>query len=306
MTKKTIKIQGMTCASCAQAVERSIRNLDGIEDASVNLATEKLNVSFDESKVSYTDIKKTIEKAGYKAIQETVSKTLKIEGMTCASCAQAVERVTSRLDGVTKASVNLATEKLSISYEPGEVGVLDLIKVIENAGYKVIEGVTNDIDRDYKEKERKALWKKFVISAIFTVPLLYISMGPMIWLPIPNFIDPMINPLVFALVQLILTSPVVVVGYKYYTVGFRTLFKGNPNMDSLIAVSTSAAFVYGLFAIFKIIVGEEAYAMELYFESAAVILTLITLGKYMEIVSKGKTSEAIKSLWVFNLKQQQL
>ena len=131
--------------------------------------------------------------------------------------------MTSRLDGVTKASVNLATEKLSISYEPGEVGVLDLIKVIENAGYKVMKESPMILTEIIK-KRRKALWKKFVISAIFTVPLLYISMGPMIWLPIP-FIDPMINPLVFALVQLILTSPVVVVGYKYYTVGFRTLFK---------------------------------------------------------------------------------
>ena len=140
------------------------------------------------------------------------------------------------------------------------------------------------------------MWEMFIISAIFTVPLLYIAMGHMIGLPLPRLFDPMVNSSVFALTQLFLTIPVVVMGYKFYTVGFKTLFKGSPNMDSLIAIGTSAAVLYGIFATIQILKGNTGYVMDLYFESAATIITLITLGKYLEAVSKGKTSEAIKRL----------
>ena len=153
-----------------------------------------------------------------------------------------------------------------------------------------------DSDRDNKLKAKKSLWQRFIISLICTIPLLYISMGHMIGLPLPRFLDPMINPAAFAIAQLVLTLPVIAVGYKYYLVGFKTLLKGSPNMDSLIAIGTSAAVIYGIFATVQILQGDGSYAMELYFESAAVILTLITLGKYFETVSKGKTSEAIKKL----------
>lgn len=225
------------------------------------------------------------------------NKSLKIEGMTCAACSKAVERVTRKLGGVTEANVNLATEKLSISFDPSIIDITDIEKAIEKAGYNVAkEELTEDKDKENKDNEMKLLWKKFIISAIFTIPLLYISMGHMMGLPLPAFLDPMINPINFALGQLILTIPVVIAGNRYYTIGFKTLFKGTPNMDSLIAVGTSAAVIYGLFATYKIFTGDGTYAMDLYFESAAVIITLITLGKYLESVSKGKTSEAIKKL----------
>ena len=225
------------------------------------------------------------------------NKTFNIEGMTCASCVRAVERVTSKLDGVSSANVNLATEKLSISYEPSKLRVSDIKNAIEKAGYKAVEEeAAIDTDKDSKLKEQKSLWIRFIVSLVATVPLLYISMGHMVGLPLPEFIDPMMNPAAFATLQLLLTIPVVAVGYRYYIVGFRTLLKGSPNMDSLIAIGTGAAVLYGIFALFQIIRGDSSYAMELYFESAAVILTLITLGKYFETVSKGKTSEAIKKL----------
>ncbi|NLJ95589.1 MAG: copper-translocating P-type ATPase [Clostridiales bacterium] len=296
MTNKSFKIEGMTCASCARAVERVTSKLEGVSSASVNLATEKLTLEYDDDKITVEDIQNAVEKAGYKAFTESSKKILKIEGMTCASCAKAVERVTGKLDGVTKSSVNLATENLTIHYDASKVRVSDIKRAVEDAGYKALEEATKDEDRDSKVKERKSLLIRFVISAIFTLPLLYISMGHMIGLPLPDFLDPAVNPSNFAIAQLILTIPVVVVGYRYYIVGFRTLFKGSPNMDSLIAIGTSAAVAYGIFALIKILGGEESYAMELYFESAAVILTLITLGKYFETVSKGKTSEAIKKL----------
>jgi len=297
MATKSLKIEGMTCAACAKAVERATRKLEGVTESNVNLATEKLSIVYDEAKVTLEDIQTVIEKAGYKALNDTVNRTMKIEGMTCTACAKAVERATRKLEGVTNADVNYATETLSISYEPSLVRVSDIKNAIAKAGYKAIEEeITVDADKEKKEQERKLLWRKFIISAIFTVPLLYLSMGHMVGLHLPKMLDPMMNPLNFALVQLLLTIPVVIAGERYYRIGFRTLFKGSPNMDSLIAVGTLAAIVYGIFATIQIMGGNHDYAMDLYFESAAVIITLITLGKYLESVSKGKTSEAIKKL----------
>lgn len=153
-----------------------------------------------------------------------------------------------------------------------------------------------DEDQDKKEKEAKLMWTKFIVAIFFTIPLLYIAMGHMMGLPIPEFINPHYNPFNFALVQLILTIPIVIAGYKFYTVGFKALLKRNPNMDSLIAVGTSAAFIYGIYAMYKIMNGHNEYAKDLYFETAGVIIALIMLGKYLETRSKGKTSEAIKKL----------
>lgn len=299
--EKSLKIEGMTCAACAKAVERAAQKLQGVTEANVNFATEKLKINFDETKVSIPDIQSAIEKAGYKALIESSTKTLKIEGMTCASCAKNVERATRKLDGVTESSVNFATEKLTISYESSKVKVSDIKKAIEKAGYKAVEEETSvDTDKERKEKEIKSLWRRFIISAIFTVPLLYMAMGHMfgeaLGISLPEVIDPMMNPWNFAITQLILVLPPMIVGYKYFTIGFKSLFRGSPNMDSLIAIGTSAAFIYGIYAIVQIYGGNGEYANELYFETGGVILTLITLGKYLESVTKGKTSEAIKKL----------
>ncbi|AGA68677.1 copper/silver-translocating P-type ATPase [Desulfitobacterium dichloroeliminans LMG P-21439] len=301
MASKTLKIEGMTCAACAKTVERVTKKLGGVTESNVNLATEKLNISFDEDKLTVGDIQAAVEKAGYKALTDALSKTMKIEGMTCAACAKTVERVTRKLEGVNEADVNLATEKLTINYEPSLVKVLDIKKAIEKAGYKAIEEETTvDTDKERKEEERKQLWRRFLLSAIFTVPLLYMAMGHMfgevIGLRLPLFIDPMMNPLNFALTQLLLTIPVMIAGRRFFTVGFKSLFRGSPNMDSLIAMGTSAAFLYGLYAIVQVFGGNAAYVDQLYFEAAGTIITLISLGKYLEAVTKGKTSEAIKKL----------
>nr|WP_242846742.1 heavy metal translocating P-type ATPase [Clostridium homopropionicum] len=221
--------------------------------------------------------------------------------MTCAACAKAIERVTKKLDGVVESNVNFATEKLNISYDPLKVRVSDIKKAVEKAGYKAVEEETTvDSDKERKEKEIRLLWTKFIIGAIFTVPLLVITMGHMFGeafgFKLPIVIDPMMNPRNFALIQLILVIPVMIAGHKFFTVGFKSLFRRSPNMDSLIAIGTSAAFLYGIFAIVQIYGGNTEYAKDLYFEAAGVIITLITLGKYLEAVTKGKTSEAIKKL----------
>ncbi len=296
MTNKTLKIEGMTCAACARGVERATKKLAGVTEANVNLATEKLNITFDEGKVSLAEIQTAVEQAGFIALTESLPKTLKIEGMTCAACARRVEKAAGKLAGVTEAGVNLATEKLSFRYDPSQIRISEIKKAIENAGYQVLdEETTVDIDKEKKEEEMKLLWRRFLISAIFTIPLLYISMGHMIGLPLPDFLSPMMNPLAYALSQLFLTIPVVLAGKHFYIVGFKSLFRRSPNMDSLIAIGTSAAVLYGIFATVQIFLGNASYAHDLYFESAGVILTLITLGKYLESVSKGKTSEAIKN-----------
>ena len=300
MENKVFSIEGMTCASCAQTVEKAAQKLPGVKTANVNLATEKMNIQFDSSALTEADIQKAVADAGYTAISNTVKKTFNIEGMTCASCAQTIEKATQKLRGVNLSSVNLATEKLVVEYDPGMVNLTDIIKAVMDSGYEAHEEVatadTVDQDKEKKQKEIKSLWNRFLISALFTAPLLYIAMGHLVNAPLPDFINPMMNPEAFAIVQLVLTLPVVVVNSKIYRNGFKALSKGHPNMDSLISLGTSAAFLYGVFATVMIFRGEVAYANELYYETAAVILALIVLGKYLETLTKGKTSEAIKKL----------
>lgn len=225
-------------------------------------------------------------------------KIFNITGMTCSACSKHVERVTKKLEGTLEASVNLATEKLTIKYDETKLNEKMIQAAVEKAGFKASEVVEEKNSDKEKEKGEEIikLWIRFKLSMIFTLPLLVVSMGHMLGYSLPGFIDPMRSPRTFSLVQLILTTPVMLVGYKFYKIGFRTLFKGSPNMDSLIGIGTLSAYAYGVFATYKIFLGEIHYAHELYFESAATILMLITLGKYLESLSKGKTSEAIKKL----------
>ncbi|MFD2307057.1 heavy metal translocating P-type ATPase [Enterococcus termitis] len=300
MEAKTFDIEGMTCASCAQTVEKATAKLAGVSKATVNLATEKLNIEYDESKLSEQDIQKAVSDAGYEALSNVQQRTFDIEGMTCASCAQTIEKATNKLNGVTKASVNLATEKMVVAFDPTVLNVSDITKAVSDAGYGAVEQIdsadTVDKDREKKQKHIKNMWQRFWMSAVFTVPLLYVAMGHMVGLPLPAFLDPMMHADVFATVQLILTIPVLYLGRSFFTVGFKALFKGHPNMDSLVALGTSAAVAYSLYGTVMIFAGDPQFTMALYYESAGVILTLITLGKYFEAVSKGKTSEAIKKL----------
>ena len=293
--KKSLNIEGMTCSACANRIERFVRKLDGINEANVNFAVETLNVDFDENKVTCDDIENTVVKCGYKVKKNLKTYTFKIEGMTCSACANRVERVTKKLDGVENSSVNFATENLTVNIDEDIIDYAKIKQAVDKAGYKLIKEEEKDSGKS-KIDESKLLLIRFIVSACFSIPLLIITMGHMIGMPLPNIIDPMNNSLNFAIIQIILTLPVMIIGYKFYKVGLKNLFKLSPNMDSLIAISTLAAFIYGIFGIYKIKAGDSHYAMHLYFESVAVILTLITLGKYLESVSKGKTSQAIKAL----------
>ncbi len=300
MSIKSFNVEGMTCASCAQTVEKAAQKLPGVETAAVNLATEKLSLNYDESVVSDEDISKVISDAGYKLISNDVNKSLNIEGMTCSSCAQTVEKAVKNIPGVSLSNVNLATEKLTVAYNPETLNLSDITKAVADAGYEAHEEIDSanqvDIDQEKKNLQISNLWKRVIASAIFTIPLFYLSMGPMVGLPVPAIMDASINPLNNAMIQLLLTFPVMLINIEYFKVGFKTLFRGHPNMDSLVSLGTSAAFLYSLYATYMIYLGDASFAHMLYYESAAVILTLITLGNYFEAVSKGKSSEAIKKL----------
>ncbi|MDR0524260.1 MAG: heavy metal translocating P-type ATPase [Spirochaetaceae bacterium] len=226
--------------------------------------------------------------------------TLRIGGMTCAACSARVERVLKKLDGVESARVNLATEKAVVDFNPLQVRVSSLKEAIEKAGYQILElSKSPDEDKIRKEKEIKTLWKKFILAVCFATPLLYIAMVPMIKvfpLPFPKALAPMNFPLIYALIELLLVIPIIIAGSRFYTVGFKNLWRRSPSMDSLIAVGTTAAVGYSGYNIFEIAGGNFQAVDSLYFETAGVIITLILLGKSLEAVSKGRTSEAIKKL----------
>ena len=224
--------------------------------------------------------------------------TSKIQGMTCTACASRIERIVRKLDGVEEVSVNFAAEVLNVTYDETKLDKDKIKAVVTKAGFQLISPKENTKEVK-KISEDQLLFYRFIASICLTVPLLIISMGHMIGMPLPSLIDPNINPMNFAIVQLVLTLPVMLIGYKFYKIGFKNLIQLSPNMDSLIAIGTSAAFLYSVYGMIRIAGGGQhayEYAMHLYFESAATILALITLGKYLEARSKGKTSEAIKKL----------
>ena len=224
MNSVQLKIGGMTCSACAKAIERAVGKLPSAKDVSVNYATEKLSVSYDEQKLALDEVKKAVIKAGYEVIEAETGKeiTIPIGGMTCSACAVAVEKATGKLPGVELASVNFATEKLKIKYDPNKLRISEIKQAIVKAGYQPLEiDNTQQVDGDKlrKEKEIKVLWRKFIVSLIFSVPLLYIAMGGMLGWPLPSFLAPMQYPLVYALLELVLVIPVVIAGYRFYTVG---------------------------------------------------------------------------------------
>lgn len=244
------------------------------------------------------NINKTEQTAECKQIQ------LPIGGMSCAVCAKRVEKAISELEGVADVNVNFAAEKAFVTYNPQKVRPSAMKEAVLKAGYQPLENKgagAEDEDRKRREKEINTMKKKFIAAAIFAFPLLYIAMVPMIKfvsLPGAKMLDGlMMNyPLFYALLEFFLTVPVICVGYRFYTVGFKSLFQKSPNMDSLIAVGTTAAVAFSLYNTFQIAKGNFQAVHSLYFESAGVIITLILLGKMLEAVSKGKTGEAIKKL----------
>ncbi|AEJ20622.1 heavy metal translocating P-type ATPase [Gracilinema caldarium] len=217
--------------------------------------------------------------------------TMQIRGMTCTACARASERAVKKLAGISDANVNFATEKLTLQFDDTQVSLADIKAAIKKAGYEAVE-----IKAQEEEPTVEVQKQRLFIPIAFTIPIFYLAMGMMLSWPIPSWLAPMQYPLRFALVQLVLLIPVVFAGFRFYHVGYPALFRGSPNMDSLIALGTTAAILYSLFSLFQIFMGDHMAVEHLYFESAAVIITLVLVGKTLEALAKGKTSEAIKKL----------
>lgn len=288
----TVAISGMTCAACAIRIEKGLQKLEGVESASVNLALEKSTVVYDAEKMSFQDIQKKIEDLGYGVITDKVE--LNISGMTCAACATRIEKGLQKVPGVIQAHVNLALETGSVEYDASQASVADLIRQVEKLGYQAVrkdeQSEAETADRRAQEIERQT--GKFLFSLILSLPLLWamvshFSFTSFIWLP-----DMLINPWV----QLALATPVqFVVGKQFYVGAYKALRNKSANMDVLVALGTSAAYFYSLYMAIQSI-GTGAHMIELYFETSAVLITLILLGKLFEAKAKGRSSEAIRKL----------
>ncbi|MFZ2285956.1 MAG: heavy metal translocating P-type ATPase [Bacteroidales bacterium] len=220
-------------------------------------------------------------------------KSFAIEGMNCASCAAHVEKAAAKVEGISYASVNLATERLTISYDEKKTSPGRVIDAVTRAGYKAID---DEKERKASRPETQHLKTRLIWSLIFTIPLLALTMSAMAGAKLPSFISPDSGPLTFALVQLLLTTPVIITGRNFYIAGTKTLLRGNPGMDTLVAMGTAAAFLYSVYATVRIAGGEIHSVHNLYYESAAAIITLITIGRYLEARSKSKAGGAIRQL----------
>ncbi|HEO3865384.1 TPA: copper-translocating P-type ATPase [Streptococcus agalactiae] len=231
--------------------------------------------------------------------------TFLIDGMTCASCALTIEKAVNKLDHVDSAVVNLATEKMTVTFDDTTLSPNVIEECVSESGYEasLFKEETSKSQSERHQLAIEKMWHRFWMSAVAIIPLLYISMGPMINLWLPSFLMPDKGPLNYGMIQLLLTLPVMYFGRIFYQNGFKALFKRHPNMDSLVAIATTAAFIYSLYGLYEILQGDIHYAHQLYFESVAVILTLITLGKYFEILSKGRTSASIEKLLTLSAKE---
>ena len=222
-------------------------------------------------------------------------KNYTVTGMSCASCANAVEKALNKNNDIN-ASVNFATEKLNIEYDEEKYNFDKIREIVESAGYGLVEDMIEDKKMELYQEKIKSLKNRLILAIIFVVPLLYISMGYMLGVVLPEFLNPKVNPLNFALVQFVLTLPIIYAGRDFFLHGFKNLVRKSPTMDSLIAIGATAAVLYGIYATFRIVTVDPEAHMDLYYESAGTIITLILFGKLLEAKTKGQTSSAIKKL----------
>ncbi|OLS34263.1 heavy metal translocating P-type ATPase [Bacillus sp. MRMR6] len=285
------QITGMTCAACATRIEKGLKKMEGVKEANVNLALEKSTIKYDPEVVSEHDFQKKIQSLGYDVVKEKVE--FDITGMTCAACANKIEKRLNKFNGVKKATVNFAIETVLVEYNPEQVSVSEMKEAIKKLGYALEQKKENAGEQvDHRQKEIEKQQGKFLFSAILSFPLLWAMVShfeftSFIWLP-----DMLMNPWV----QLALATPVqFIVGRQFYVGAFKALRNKSANMDVLVALGTSAAYFYSLYLSFSSI-GSGAHMVELYYETSAVLITLILLGKLFEAKAKGRSSEAIKKL----------
>ncbi|MCU4968980.1 heavy metal translocating P-type ATPase [Bacillus toyonensis] len=286
-----LQISGMTCAACANRIEKGLKKVEGVHDANVNFALEKTKIMYDPTKTTPQHFKEKVESLGYGIVSDKAEFT--VSGMTCAACANRVEKRLNKLDGVNKATVNFALESVTVDFNPDEVSVNEMKSTITKLGYKLeVKSDERDGSTDHRLQEIKRQKKKFIISFILSFPLLWamvshFSFTSFIYLP-----DMLMNPWV----QLALATPVqFIIGGQFYIGAYKALRNKSANMDVLVALGTSAAYFYSVYLSIQSI-GSSEHMTDLYFETSAVLITLIILGKLFEAKAKGRSSEAIKKL----------
>ncbi|WP_427127024.1 heavy metal translocating P-type ATPase [Priestia megaterium] len=287
----TLQITGMTCAACSNRIEKGLKKIEGVKEANVNLALERSTIVFDPSKTSPQAFEEKIEKLGYGVVSEKAE--FAITGMTCAACSTRIEKGLNKLEGVTKASVNLALETASVEYSPSQIAPQDIAQRVEKLGYGAkLKSEEREEEQSYREKELSKQKGKFWFSFILSVPLLWAMVSHFTFtsfIPLPHML---MNPWV----QLALATPVqFVVGKQFYVGAFKALRNKSANMDVLVALGTSAAYFYSLYSSLKSL-GSSAHTDQLYYETSAILITLILLGKLFEANAKGRSSEAIKKM----------
>lgn len=286
-----LQISGMTCAACANRIEKGLKKIEGVHDANVNFALEKTKIMYDSGKTNPQQFKEKVESLGYGIVSDKAEFT--VSGMTCAACANRVEKRLNKLDGVNKATVNFALESATVDFNPDEVNVGEMKSTITKLGYKLeVKSDEQDGSTDHRLQEIERQKKKFIISFILSLPLLWamvshFSFTSFIYLP-----DMLMNPWV----QLALATPVqFIIGGQFYIGAYKALRNKSANMDVLVALGTSAAYFYSVYLSIRSI-GSSEHMTDLYFETSAVLITLIILGKLFEAKAKGRSSEAIKKL----------
>ncbi|AOV06252.1 heavy metal translocating P-type ATPase [Sporosarcina ureilytica] len=290
-TEKTLQIQGMTCTACANRIERTLSKMEGVEQANVNFALESSTIIFDPERVNVNDFEERIEKLGFHVVQDHIN--FDVSGMTCAACASRIEKRMNRMEGVSNATVNFALEKLSVDYDSHQVAPQDMMAAIKKMGFELLQEENAEDKIDHKEAEIKQQQRKFILSAILTFPLLWTMVAHFNFLSFIYMPEILMNPWL----QLALATPVqFIVGAQFYKGAFNALRNKSANMDVLVALGTSAAYFYSLYLSIEWVNGGKVGEPELYFEAAAVIITLIVLGKLFEVRAKGKTSQAIQKL----------
>lgn len=290
-TEKTLQINGMTCSACANSIEKGLSQIEGVEKANVNYAMERSMIVYDPEKTNVNEFMERVEKLGYSVVQE--KETFDISGMTCAACATKIEKRINKMDGVTNANVNFALETIAVEYDDRQVQTAEMIAAVKKLGYELLPKQDGKDKIDHQEQEIKKQQNKFIFSAILTFPLLWTMIAHFEFLSFIYLPEVLMNPWL----QLALATPVqFIIGAQFYKGAFNSLRNKSANMDVLIALGTSAAYFYSLYLSFEWMNAGSIGHADLYFEAAAVIITLIVLGKLFEVRAKGKTSQAIQKL----------
>jgi Cu+-exporting ATPase len=293
-----VGVGGMTCAACVARVERGLKKVEGVLDANVNLATERAKVTFDAERTNPVALLEQVKAVGYEP--RTATLEFGVTGMTCANCVNRVEKALRNVDGVLTASVNLATERATVKFIPAQTMPSQLKKAVVDAGYGILEAKpderTADVEREARAREIERQKRALTIAAIFSIPLFVIAMLPMIWTPAMELQMGLAPTGTWNWIMLALAAPVQFgPGWRFTHSGWKALWSGSPDMNSLVMIGTSAAFLYSLVAT----VAPQIFppgTTHTYFEAAAVVITLVLLGKYLEAIAKGRTSEAMKAL----------